>query len=137
MIAQPPVIRLALQELFDGTAQPGGIHGVSAEVETFARTMTQQLRTITPQINPRHSLPKSCGRLSEDDATRNMINRLELPSFLHSALANRLPVHYVRPIEFRPNDLALPRVTRRTDDLNPNLENKPGCATARPICIRN
>ena len=28
-------------------------------------------------------------------------------------------MRYVRPIEFRPNDLASPRATRRTDDLLP------------------
>jgi hypothetical protein len=30
---------------------------------------------------------------------------------------------YLWLIEFRPNDLALPRNPRRTDDLPPNLEN--------------
>src|SRR5262249_33906529 len=41
-----------------------------------------------------------------------------------AALAERAPMLYLCSIELRPNDLALPRNPRRTDDLPPNLENK-------------
>jgi hypothetical protein len=49
-----------------------------------------------------------------------------------AALAKRAQMRYVLLIEFRPNDLASPHKTRRTDDLNQNLEHKPGCTTVRP-----
>ena len=52
------------------------------------------------------------------------------------ALAKLAPMRYVWPIEFRPNDLASSHTTRRTDDLNQNLEHKPGCTTVRPAYTR-
>ena len=40
-------------------------------------------------------------------------------------------IRYVHPIEFRPDDLASPRATRRTDDLLPKSRSfRDGCATA-------
>ena|SRR6267154_2967489 len=48
------------------------------------------------------------------------------------ALAKLARMRYVSSIEFRPNDLASSHTTRRTDDLNQNLEHKPGCTTVRP-----
>src|ERR1700722_13852934 len=40
-------------------------------------------------------------------------------------------LRYVRPIEFRPDDLASPRATRRTDDLLPKSRSfRDGCAIA-------
>jgi hypothetical protein len=47
-------------------------------------------------------------------------------------LAEKAPVRYVSLIEFRPDDMASPRITRRTDHLPPNLEPNPGCTSVRP-----
>jgi hypothetical protein len=49
-------------------------------------------------------------------------------------LVERADIRYVHPIEFRPDDLASPRATRRTDDLLPKSRLlRAGCAIAQPI----
>jgi hypothetical protein len=51
-------------------------------------------------------------------------------------LAERGRDHHLMVVEIRPNDLALPRTARLTDDLpSKNLE-RAGCDTARLASIR-
>src|SRR4051794_33270630 len=45
-----------------------------------------------------------------------------------AALVQSTQMQYFFEIEFRPNDLASPRVMRRTDDLPPNLDQSTGRA---------
>jgi antitoxin HigA-1 len=53
-----------------------------------------------------HVEAERCGRACGDRAAQRGVR-----------LAQSADMHYVRAIEFRPNDLASPRATRRTDDL--------------------
>ena len=46
-------------------------------------------------------------------------------------LVEAADMHYVRPIEFRPDDLASPRATRRTDDFLSNLDHYEPAARVR------
>ena len=51
-----------------------------------------------------------------------------MASFFYMALVERRLLHQMDGIEFRPNEPASPRATRRTDELLPNLEKLSGCA---------
>jgi hypothetical protein len=53
-----------------------------------------------------------------------------------AGLAEHALMLYVCPIEARPNDLASPRYTRRTNDLPPNLERNRAARLRQPIYPR-
>jgi CspA family cold shock protein len=56
--------------------------------------------------------------------------RVKVISLGNSRLATETAMLHIAPIELRPDDLASPRTSRRTDDFPPKLE-LTGCADAR------
>src|SRR5215475_9464476 len=82
----------------------------------------------------------SCPRQQREANVSNLTSKLlaRVTSLTNSRLAAQTVMHHIESIELRPNDLASPRMPRRTDDFPPNLErNRPRRrATSLQIYLR-